>query len=248
LYVILLAIILSILLFTLIKLLSPLQTLEDGLNFFFKYLKGEEKEIKVLDIKSNDEFESMASTLNEEMNQVAKSFEEDKILIEEVKTVVNYINEGKLDVLVKKSTSNKSLNELKDILNEMIKTINANVNSDINPILNVLEEYSKLNFVNMIKNPDGKVSKGLNNLCEIINEMLRENKDNGQNLEKSSKTLLYNVDILNKASNDTAVSLEETAAAVEEITSTIINNTNRIGDMSEHSNDLLNSINQGNKY
>ncbi|PPK60227.1 methyl-accepting chemotaxis sensory transducer with Cache sensor [Malaciobacter marinus] len=247
LYVILLAIILSILLFTLIKLLSPLQTLEDGLNFFFKYLKGEEKEIKVLDIKSNDEFESMASTLNEEMNQVAKSFEEDKILIEEVKTVVNYINEGKLDVLVKKSTSNKSLNELKDILNEMIKTINANVNSDINPILNVLEEYSKLNFVNMIKNPDGKVSKGLNNLCEIINEMLRENKDNGQNLEKSSKTLLYNVDILNKASNDTAVSLEETAAAVEEITSTIINNTNRIGDMSEHSNDLLNSINQGNK-
>ncbi|PHO11154.1 chemotaxis protein [Malaciobacter canalis] len=247
LYVILLAIILSILLFTLIKLLSPLQTLEDGLNFFFKYLKGEEKEIKVLDIKSNDEFESMASTLNEEMNQVAKSFEEDKILIEEVKTVVNHINKGKLDVLVKKSTSNKSLNELKDILNEMIKTINANVNSDINPILNVLEEYSKLNFVNMIKNPDGKVSKGLNNLCEIINEMLRENKDNGQNLEKSSKTLLYNVDILNKASNDTAVSLEETAAAVEEITSTIINNTNRIGDMSEHSNDLLNSINQGNK-
>ncbi|WP_404317928.1 methyl-accepting chemotaxis protein [Malaciobacter canalis] len=247
LYIILLAIILSILLFTLIKLLSPLQTLEDGLNFFFKYLKGEEKEIKVLDIKSNDEFESMASTLNEEMNQVAKSFEEDKILIEEVKTVVNHINEGKLDVLVKKSTSNKSLNELKDILNEMIKTINANVNSDINPILNVLEEYSKLNFVNMIKNPDGKVSKGLNNLCEIINEMLRENKDNGQNLEKSSKTLLYNVDILNKASNDTAVSLEETAAAVEEITSTIINNTNRIGDMSEHSNDLLNSINQGNK-
>ncbi|WP_419783029.1 methyl-accepting chemotaxis protein [Malaciobacter marinus] len=247
LYVILLAIILSILLFTLIKLLSPLQTLEDGLNFFFKYLKGEEKEIKVLDIKSNDEFESMASTLNEEMNQVAKSFEEDKILIEEVKTVVNYINKGKLDVLVNKSTSNKSLNELKDILNEMIKTINANVNSDINPILNVLEEYSKLNFVNMINNPDGKVSKGLNNLCEIINEMLRENKDNGQNLEKSSKTLLYNVDILNKASNDTAVSLEETAAAVEEITSTIINNTNRIGDMSGHSNDLLNSINQGNK-
>ncbi|AXH10095.1 chemotaxis protein [Malaciobacter halophilus] len=247
LYIVLLAIILSVLLFSLIKLLSPLQTLEEGLNFFFKYLKGEEKDIKILDIKSNDEFESMALKINEEMNQVSKSFEEDKLLIEEVKEVVNHINDGKLDVQVKKSTSNKSLNELKNILNEMIETINANVNSDINPILKVLEEYANLNFVNMIDNPDGKVSKGLNNLCLIITKMLKENKQNGQNLEESSKTLLKNVDILNKSSNDTAVSLEETAAAVEEITSTIINNTNRIGDMSEHSNDLLNSINQGNK-
>ncbi|AXH09098.1 chemotaxis protein [Malaciobacter halophilus] len=246
LYLVLLAIILAILFFTLIKFLSPIKTLEDGLNFFFKYLKGEEKEIKELNINTNDEFGNMAKVIDIEMKQVAKSFDEDKVLIEEVKKVVNYINKGKLDVLVKTSTSNKSLNELKDILNEMIETINANVNSDINPILNVLEEYAQLNFVNMIDNPDGKVSKGLNDLCEIINEMLRENKQNGINLDQSSKTLLHNVDILNKASNDTAVSLEETAAAVEEITSTIINNTNRITDMSKHSQELTQSIQKGN--
>ncbi|RYA23351.1 chemotaxis protein [Malaciobacter halophilus] len=247
LYVVLLIIILSILLFSLIKLLAPIKTLEEGLNFFFKYLKGEEEEIKELNIQTKDEFGNMASVIDKEMKHVATSFEEDKQLINEVKNVVNHINNGKLDVLVNKSTSNKSLNELKDILNEMIRTINENVNSDINPILNVLEEYSNLNFVNMIENPDGKVSRGLNNLCEIINGMLRENKLNGINLEKSSNTLLHNVDILNKASNDTAVSLEETAAAVEEITSTIINNTNRISDMSKHSQELTQSIQEGNE-
>ncbi|AXH14318.1 chemotaxis protein [Malaciobacter mytili LMG 24559] len=247
LYIVLLVIILAILFYTMVKLLSPLKEVEEGLNFFFKYLKGEEKEIKELNIKTKDEFGNMSAVIDKEMKLIAKSFDEDRQLIEEVKNVVNHINNGKLDILVKASTSNKALNDLKNILNEMITTINANVNSDINPILKVLEEYAKLNFVNLIDNPDGKVSEGLNNLCNIINAMLRENKINGLNLDKNSKTLLHNVNILNKASNQTAVSLEETAAAVEEITSTIINNTNRITDMSEHSKELSSSITQGHK-
>ncbi|WP_264297943.1 cache domain-containing protein [Aliarcobacter butzleri] len=43
LYVLLLIIILGILFFSLVKILSPLKTFEKGLNFFFRYLKGEEK-------------------------------------------------------------------------------------------------------------------------------------------------------------------------------------------------------------
>lgn len=43
LYFVLLLIILAILFFALVKILAPLKTLEDGLNFFFKYLKGKKK-------------------------------------------------------------------------------------------------------------------------------------------------------------------------------------------------------------
>ena len=48
--------ILTILFFALIKILVPLKTLENGLNFFFKYLKGEEKNINKLNINTNGEF------------------------------------------------------------------------------------------------------------------------------------------------------------------------------------------------
>ncbi len=88
---------------------------------------------------------------------------------------------------------------------------------------------------------------GLNNLSNIINQMLQENKINGLSLDESSKVLLENVNILNKASNETAVSLEETAAALEEITSTVINNTERISTMTNHSKELSNSIEEGQK-
>ncbi len=245
LFVVLLVIILSIIFYSLIKVLAPIKTVQEGLEFFFKYLKGEESTIKEIKINTDDELGKMGTIINEEMKFISNSFEEDRNLIEEVKDVVNHINNGKLDLQVKSRTSNKSLNELKEILNEMIKTINDNVNSDINPILEKLEKYSKLDFVEMIDNPDGKISRGLNDLCTIINKMLQENKENGLKLDTSSKELLKNVDILNKASNDTAVSLEETAAAVEEITSTIVNNTNRVSDMSRNSEELTTSIKQG---
>ncbi|RXJ87239.1 methyl-accepting chemotaxis protein [Arcobacter sp. CECT 8985] len=246
-YTVILIIILAILFFALARLLSPIKDVEDGLEFFFKYLKGEENVAKELNIKTNDEFGNMGRVIDDEIKQISKRLDEDRALIEEVKSVVNHINNGKLDILVKANTSNKALNDLKDILNQMIENINANVNSDINPILKVLEDYAKLDFTNDIDNPDGKVSRGLNNLCLIITEMLRENKANGIELDSNSKTLLHNVDKLNKASNETAVSLEETAAAVEEITSTIINNTNRISDMSGHSEELKKSISEGNQ-
>ena len=245
LYFVLLAIILTLLYFVLLKILSPIKKVEDGLKFFFKYLKGEESNITKLNINTNDEFGNMAKTIDFEMEEVAKSLNQDKELIENVKDVVAQVNNGRLDIKVNASTNNKSLNELKDILNDMIETINKNVNNDINPILNHLKEYSELNFKNNIENANGNVAIGLNNLCNIINQMLQENKHNGLQLQESSNELLTNVDILNKSSNETAVSLEETAAALEEITSTVANNTERISQMSAHSQELSESIKKG---
>ena len=247
LYVTLLLIILAILFFALIKILAPLKTLENGLNFFFKYLKGEEKNINKLNLHTNDEFGNMAAEIDKQMEIIAKNLDEDNHLIEEVKEIVNRVKSGNLDSQIKSLTSNTSLNELKNILNDMIVTIKNNVNEDINVILSSLEKYAQLNFVDEIVNPSGNVAKGLNNLSNIINQMLLENKTNGLTLDKSSKVLLENVNTLNKASNETAVSLEETAAALEEITSTVINNTQRISTMANHSNELSSSIEEGQK-
>ncbi len=247
LYIVLLIIILAILFFALVKILAPLKTLENGLNFFFRYLKGEEKSINKLNITTNDEFGHMAKDIDKQMELISHNLNEDKKLIDEVKNVVNRVKEGHLDLQIKNETSNLSLNELKNMLNDMIETIKGNVNEDINVILNSLEKYAKLNFVDNIPNPSGNVAIGLNNLADIINQMLHENKINGLTLDESSKVLLENVNILNKSSNETAVSLEETAAAIEEITSTVINNTERISTMTNHSKELSNSIEEGQK-
>ncbi|PLY07081.1 MAG: chemotaxis protein, partial [Arcobacter sp.] len=76
LYIVLLFIILGFILFSLIKILSPLKTVEEGFNYFFKYLKGEESSIKNIDIKTNDEFGNMAKVINKEMQVIASHLEE----------------------------------------------------------------------------------------------------------------------------------------------------------------------------
>ncbi len=75
--------------------------------------------------------------------------------------------------------------------------------------------------------------------------MLIDNKTNGVTLQESSTILLSNVDKLNKASNEAAVSLEETAAALEEITGTVNTNSEKIGSMSSLAEKVTNSASQG---
>ncbi|MGB5919189.1 methyl-accepting chemotaxis protein [Arcobacter sp.] len=244
-YVGLLIIILLLLYFLLKKLLNPINTLESGLNDFFEYLKGVKNTVEPLNIHTNDEFGNMARKIDEEIVFVKEGIDKDRLLIENVKEVVTKIKNGNLDVQVEKTSSKESLNELKDILNDMIKANAKNVNNNINTILAALKNYSKLDFEKNIDNATGEVAKGLNGLCDIINGMLQENYQLGLTLENNAKQLLENVNTLNKSSTDTAASLEETSASIEEITSTIVENTQNISQMAVYSNNLLKSISSG---
>ena len=103
----------------------------------------------------------------------------------------------------------------------------ANIEENIENVLDVLEQYSNYNYLNKvetngIKEHLLKLANGVNSLGDSITSMLNENNKVGNSLNDSSTVLLNNVHILNDASNEAAASLEQTAAALEEITSAII--------------------------
>ena len=93
----------GLILFSLTKILSPLKTVENGLNFFFRYLKSDENEIKKININTNDEFGNMAKVINTEMQIISEGIDQDKELINNVKEVVSEVNKGKLDIKVENS-------------------------------------------------------------------------------------------------------------------------------------------------
>ena len=138
--------------------------------------------------------------------------------------------------------------ELKNVLNNMAKNLESNINN----VLHILEEYAHYNYLNRIPTQDIKehllkLSTGVNTLGDSITGMLVENKSNGLTLDESSNILLGNVDKLNISSNEAAASLEETAAALEEITSNIRNNTQNIAKMASFSSSVTKSANDGEK-
>ena len=87
----------------------------------------------------------------------------------------------------------------------------------------------------------------VNKLGLAITSMLVENKNNGETLKQASNQLLKNVDELNRSSNDAAARLEETAAAVEEISSNIVSSTQNISQMAQNANELTSAANEGEK-
>ena len=189
----------------------------------------------------------MTKIVNVNIEKTNKLIEQDEKLIHDVKEVVSEINKGNLRNRIEAKSDNESLEELKNILNEMLTLISGKINDDLIVIDEVLNEYKNVNFKVRINNPHGVVAKALNSLADTINHMLVESKSNGLTLEESSHILLANVDKLNVSSNEAAASLEETAAAIEEITSNIRNNTENIAKMATYSNSVTKSASDGEK-
>ncbi len=177
----------------------------------------------------------------------AQDITDTKKVITSVKKSIDLAKSGVMKQTITESTKNEGIEDLKNGINELYQIVSSKVNGDLNKISEALTSFQKLNFTQRISGELGEVATGLNNLADIINEMLVENKSNGLTLDESSNVLLNNVDRLNISSNEAAASLEETAAALEEITSNIRNNTENIAKMSKYSNGVTKSASQGEK-
>ena len=230
------------------NIITSLNNFKEGLLSFFSYLNRESTEVVHLVDTKKDEFSQMSKVVNENIEKTKYSLEDDKKLIEETILVLSEFERGDLGQRLNMSVANPALMELKNVLNQMAENLESNIDN----ILKVLEQYSQYNYISKIDNKHLKehlfrLSEGVNELGSSTTNMLVENKSNGLTLSNSSNVLLANVDKLNESSTEAASSLEETAAALEEITSTIRNNSNSVSKMSSLSNDVKNSSTQGAK-
>ncbi|PUE63806.1 methyl-accepting chemotaxis protein [Arcobacter caeni] len=203
-------------------IIKPLNKFQDGLLHFFKYVNKEEKDIKALEITSNDEIGIMASLINDNIIKTKAILEQDNILIHDVKEIVNHVSKGYLDKRISHSTNNESLEELKLLLNNMLDNIQELVGTNINSLSNVLEEYANRNFLEKIDSSNsGKIGTDIINMNKMITKILQDNQKDGISLQGRSNELTLNVRILNENATRQAASLEETAASIEEITGNI---------------------------
>ena len=225
---------------------EPLLIINKDLDEFFAYLNRDKDSIDFVHVNTKDEFGRMSKTLSDNIEKTRLGIEEDRKLISETISVLGEFEHGDLSQRINIEVSNPALTQLKNVLNNMA----SNLESNIDNVLSVLEQYSSYNYLNKIdqkglKEHLLKLASGVNNLGESITSMLKENKSNGLTLENSSRILLSNVDKLNLSSNEAAASLEETAAALEQITSNIRNNTNSIAQMSKLSSSVTSSAKDG---
>jgi len=190
----------------------------------------------------NKELEKKAS---DDLSKMEKEFVLNQKIIHETIDIAKEIQNGYIKSRITSSTTDKNIDNLKNVINEMLDSLNKSIGNDINKTLDILDNFAKLNFKNNLSDDGCRISAALLNVQNLVTKMLVQNKKSGISLQDSSSTLLGNVDTLTTSANEAAAALEETAAALEEITSNISHNTSNIIDMSKNSSTLTTLANDG---
>ena len=227
-------------------IINPIAKFQDGLLEFFRFLNKETNDAKKLEILANDEIGNMSKVVNENIEKTKKILDQDTKLIDNVKDIVQSVNEGFLDKRVTQNSDSQSLNELKNLINDMLKNLQDLIGININDLSEVLESYSNYDFTKKLDTKTcGKIGNEVMQLNLMITKMLIQNDTDGKKLEKSSNELSQNVEVISKNATSQAASLEETAASIEEITSNIRNTNEKAQEMLSISSETKNSAQTG---
>ncbi|EFV3413053.1 methyl-accepting chemotaxis protein [Campylobacter coli] len=238
--IIMISISIILLYFIVSKYLSPLASIQVGLNSFFDFINHKTKNVSTIEIKSNDEFGQISKTINENILATKQGLEQDAKAVKESVETVGVVESGNLTARITANPRNPQLIELKNVLNRLLDVLQTKVGSDMNAIHKIFEEYKSLDFRNKLDNANGSVEVTTNALGDEIVKMLKQSSDFANHLASESSKLQSAVQNLTSSSNSQAASLEETAAALEEITSSMQNVSVKTSDVITQSEEIKN--------
>nr|WP_275943223.1 methyl-accepting chemotaxis protein [Campylobacter fetus] len=224
------------------RLLQPTQSIENGLKDFFDFLNHKNDNPKAISLKSNDEFGVMAKLINDNTSNIKDSMEQDNKAVKESLEKANEVENGNLKARINTIPSSPGLEKLRQVLNKMLDTLERKIGSDINVIQQTFDSFKELDFTSRIPNAKGEVERVTNLLGDEIAKMLKDNLAQANNLKEKANSLKGYVENLNESASSQANSLQESAAAVEEMSSSMSSINERAGDVIKQSEDIKSII------
>ncbi len=245
--VIFIALTLVIVWFVVRKTTNPLNELQKELKEFFSFLANERDTIEPFKVHSMDEIGQMVVSINENIAKTTKGLKQDADAIKESALVCENVSKGDLNVKISAVANNPEINNLTQIVNKLITSLNYNINRT----LNVLDDYSNDNYESRIDskgNTTGEIKRlfeQVDLLGATLTKLSGQNLKNGKALQQTSKVFSQNVQKLADSSVLQAQSLNKTVEDLNDVTMNIQNTTRSTQEMSRLASEVINSSNQG---
>ncbi|MDD5785651.1 MAG: methyl-accepting chemotaxis protein [Campylobacter lanienae] len=210
---------------------------------FFKFLNHESKTPPpYLQPKAEDELGKMAIELNRNVKKIQEGLNQDNQAVKSAIHTANEVESGNFSSRIRENPNNPALKELKNVLNKMLDVLEQKVGSDINAIQSVFDKFKQLDFTVRIDNPKGEVEIVTNLLGDEVTKMLKANLEQANNLQNKADELKGFVASLNEGAKSQSESLQESAAAVEEMSSSMNSINDRASEVIKQSEDIKNII------
>ena len=230
---------------------NSMQRVVGGINRIKEYIENlmdymffKTNNIRKAEYIKNDDIGAILKELNQYFDKYDKMRKDDMHVLGELVIALDKVAQGIYSTQINSSTSNFMVHTLKEVVNKMLVRANTNI-EDLVEIIGLYSEHDYRKQVNINPILKGKMKlamEQINQLGSELNNNAKHNLENGTLLEKNSLTMNRSVENLANKANAQAASLEETAAALEEITGITKNNTQNAHKMSNLSKDVKDSV------
>ena len=230
---------------------NSMQRVVGGINRIKEYIENlmdymffKTNNIRKAEYIKNDDIGAILKELNQYFDKYDRMRKDDMHVLGELVIALDKVAQGIYSTQINSSTSNFMVHTLKEVVNKMLVRANTNI-EDLVEIIGLYSEHDYRKQVNINPILKGKMKlamEQINQLGSELNNNAKHNLENGTLLEKNSLTMNRSVENLANKANAQAASLEETAAALEEITGITKNNTQNAHKMSNLSKDVKDSV------
>ena len=223
------------------NLISGIDQTKNGLVQFFDFLNNKTDKAKLLNRGGSDEIGQMSALINENIKQIEANFAEQNSFIKEANVFVNQIGKGNYVAQLNADTSNPALSQLKQTFKDLQIALKQAIAANGDDVLNLLESFKKQDFTKRLDD-EGKVAAGINALGEEIAGMLRTNLEQARILEEKAEFLAQSMKQVTDGASSQASSLQESAAAVEQMSSSMSAINQKTQDVIRQSEEIKNII------
>jgi methyl-accepting chemotaxis protein len=223
----------------------------DFLDQFFQemmaVIKSEKNQFTFNKKSNNNDVNTLLAKWQTQVEKLDCRIKDDMKVMGEITITTDKVEQGIYACRIKSRTSNPMIQTLSSTINKMIDAIER----DMGQLRDVLEQYSNGDYTNKVTIDDKLkadmkiVLESVNSLGDSLSKSAKQNLSNGQHLQSNSSTMTASVTNLANKANQQAASLEETAAAVEEITSITRNNANNAAKMSDLGSRVKTEVSNG---
>ncbi|MFX4238497.1 methyl-accepting chemotaxis protein [Aliarcobacter butzleri] len=203
---------------------------------FLDFITYKQNQIEKVEIVGNNEFSEMTREINLVIDKFDRRFKDDMKVIGESVLVFDKLKKGTYNIRIRSNTTNPMINTLKVTINETIDYLEKYMREIEKILLSyTTNDYkNRINISKDIANPSRllKVMESVNTLGETLGSLAKQNLSNGEQLENNSTIMKSSMQKLAQKTNEQSASLEQTATAVEQISSITRNNTQNAQKMS----------------
>ncbi|KAB7886438.1 MAG: chemotaxis protein [Arcobacter sp.] len=214
---------------------------------FLNFISLKQNKLAKVIPKENNEFAKMINQINNVSDDFDCRYKNDMKVIGEIVLTLDKVEQGIFKCRVKATTENPMISTLRKTINEMLETLENNM-IELEKVTNAYANddfKEKITISPRLKARLLSVMQGVNILGDSLSKSAKINLSNGQTLEANASTMKNSMHNLASKANEQAASLEETSAAVEEITSITRNNAQNASKMATLGQTVTTAVTDG---